>query len=1047
MSRALISLILVCLVATVGSVQAITVNVPADYTTIQAAIDASANGDSILVGPGTYTENLDYGGKALVIRSTDGPAATTLSPANTLQSLVWAESIVQHGAAFEGFTVSNGGPIETFTLRNLTDFVLQNNIFHDNVPLGTSNTAVVLCENANALVRWNLFYDNGGISCVGINEGNATIINNTMDNNARGFYTISGSGTARNNIVTNSVDYGIWGHWDELTFNNSWNNGVDFDGGASAGATNISVDPVYADTAARDYTLGATSPCIDAGDPNPLYNDEDTTRNDMGYTGGAGNIVPTRDPITLYVPGDFDAIQEALDAAVNLDTVIVGPGTYQENLNYLGKAVIVRSSDGPSATTLLPQDDSQVMIRVNGVTIPGASFEGFTVANGGPIQTVVLSNLSAFLLRDNIFHDNVPAYTNNTSVVLCNFANAVITRNIFYNNGGISCVGINEGTATIINNTMDNNARGFYTISGQGVARNNIVTNSTEYGIWGFWTVLGYNDSWGNNPDFDGGADAGTTNISADPFFFSAIGHDYVLLGISPCIDAGDPDSSYNDPDGTRNDMGALPSTGEILIPTSEWINLYCAAPTLNGEPLTHGTVLRAYDPDGVLCGIETVKSDGSFGFMKIYGDNSFTAADEGAETGDVIVLLMGGDTVQIEPAVVWNGNGEVVEACSFFDGTCMTLNLQAGWNLVSWNIGYSADIETALSGIMAQVEVVLGFDGVGLTYVPELAEFSNLTSVDYSHGYWLYMNNAAELTVCGPAISGAQSIPIKAGWNLVSYWPDTAMTVENALDAIIDDIEVAVGFDSDIQTWMPDQEVFNTLTDMNPGFGYWLHASAPGSLVYPGFAGNVARRNGDGTGIAPATVSDQWMVLYGRHITLDGQSLADGTVIEAVTADGAVCGSGVYNNDLLKMMPVYGGSARLAAVGESLQLRVNGTIVSEHVTWAGQGERLALSALTSGSGDGLPTKFALEQNYPNPFNPTTTFGFALPNATHVRLEVFNILGRRVKTLLNEEVVAGQHKVVWDGVNEAGVTVASGVYFYRLEAGNFVESKQMLLLK
>ena len=89
-----------------------------------------------------------------------------------------------------------------------------------------------------------------------------------------------------------------------------------------------------------------------------------------------------------------------------------------------------------------------------------------------------------------------------------------------------------------------------------------------------------------------------------------------------------------------------------------------------------------------------------------------------------------------------------------------------------------------------------------------------------------------------------------------------------------------------------------------------------------------------------------------------------------------------------------------------------------------------------------LPTEFALHQNYPNPFNPATEISFSLPNAADVKLEIFNIMGQRVATLADQHLEAGNHGVIWDGSH-----VASGVYFYRLEAGDFVESRKMVLLK
>ncbi len=97
--------------------------------------------------------------------------------------------------------------------------------------------------------------------------------------------------------------------------------------------------------------------------------------------------------------------------------------------------------------------------------------------------------------------------------------------------------------------------------------------------------------------------------------------------------------------------------------------------------------------------------------------------------------------------------------------------------------------------------------------------------------------------------------------------------------------------------------------------------------------------------------------------------------------------------------------------------------------------------------GSSLPTAFALSQNYPNPFNPSTNISFSLPEQTDVSLEVFNILGKKVRVLINESFAAGQHIVEWDGRNDNGVEVASGVYFYRMQTETNFQTKKMLFLK
>jgi len=94
-----------------------------------------------------------------------------------------------------------------------------------------------------------------------------------------------------------------------------------------------------------------------------------------------------------------------------------------------------------------------------------------------------------------------------------------------------------------------------------------------------------------------------------------------------------------------------------------------------------------------------------------------------------------------------------------------------------------------------------------------------------------------------------------------------------------------------------------------------------------------------------------------------------------------------------------------------------------------------------------LPTTYALSQNYPNPFNPETVIEYELPEESHVTLTVYNVLGQEIRRLENEVKPGGYYKVVWDGKNEFGGQVATGIYFYRLEAGAFTSIRKMMILK
>lgn len=94
----------------------------------------------------------------------------------------------------------------------------------------------------------------------------------------------------------------------------------------------------------------------------------------------------------------------------------------------------------------------------------------------------------------------------------------------------------------------------------------------------------------------------------------------------------------------------------------------------------------------------------------------------------------------------------------------------------------------------------------------------------------------------------------------------------------------------------------------------------------------------------------------------------------------------------------------------------------------------------------GIPS-IEISQNYPNPFNPSTTIGYSVKEAANVQLEVYNIKGQKVKTLVNDYRTPGEYNVTWDGRNETDQEVNSGVYFYRIKSEDYSSAKKMILMK
>jgi len=94
-----------------------------------------------------------------------------------------------------------------------------------------------------------------------------------------------------------------------------------------------------------------------------------------------------------------------------------------------------------------------------------------------------------------------------------------------------------------------------------------------------------------------------------------------------------------------------------------------------------------------------------------------------------------------------------------------------------------------------------------------------------------------------------------------------------------------------------------------------------------------------------------------------------------------------------------------------------------------------------------MPGSYYLLQNYPNPFNPITTLHYDLPENSFVNITIYDMLGRKVKTLINETQDAGYRSIIWDATDNNGEPVSAGIYLYQIQAGEYMQTKKMVLLK
>ena len=309
------------------------------HTTIQDALDVASDGQYVIVCPGVYTENLDFGGTDAIVLSADGPDSTTIDGGG-LGPVVMFRSGESAGATLSGFTLTNGlGESTGSTVEDLTGGGLSidnaSPTISDNIISGNAATigagVRVYGSRANPTVVQNVITDNrcddglgGGVyfdsSTSGVIENNIisdnfsrdyaggvllsevadvqvinnVIVDNTTTSDLGSGLSLYGDGSAT--IKNNIIAYGVGGAGivaigsgtvNECSYNNVYDNDTaDISAPACEVGTNFTADPLFVSRSTGDYALQAGSPCIDAGDPDSALEDVDGSRNDVGAYGG-----------------------------------------------------------------------------------------------------------------------------------------------------------------------------------------------------------------------------------------------------------------------------------------------------------------------------------------------------------------------------------------------------------------------------------------------------------------------------------------------------------------------------------------------------------------------------------------------------------------------------------------------------------------------------------------------------------------------------------------------------------------------------------------
>lgn len=1079
-----------------------TINVPNDYSSIQAGIDNAVDGDTVLVAQGTYTENLNFNGKEITVGSKflttgiEDSIFTTIINGSQNGHVVEFSNAETISSILIGFTITNGLSANGGGIYcNGSSPTLKNLIINENEATSSGGGIYLYNSNptlSNVVISENESeYDGGGINCYSSSPtiNRAAIYANTTKWNGGGISCFNNSHPVLVNVtISQNIAYQdgcgiacLYNSSVDLLNSIVWNNDnheifvassgeltVEYSDilGGSAGVEalgnaivnwiegNINENPLFVDPFNNDYNLQPVSPCVDAGDPDQAYNDPDGTRNDMGaysfrQSGIRGTVTINQEPgnvedVVIEVTGDITtSVNPSEDGSY---AIIVTAGTYNVTASLDGYYPYPISWDN--------------LVVVEGELVLGIDFDMNRILPGSIEGTVDLEDLgdvtSVQIAAGGEITNPYPVHDG-----LYYYYTLEITPGIY--DVTASLAGYQDSTVTdVIVQSIEQTLgidfilkpitylgyiAGTVTLkSGPGNVEDVVVS------VPGFDPV---------HPDANGDylltAENGT-------FYVTASLEGYTSITIRDVIVI--PDQTATGVNMTLINWDVIPGTQYLMI-------LYATA-SLDGEFLqgAASNQIAAFGPGGTEdCRGIAKRMEGnhpewdkSYHYWDLDGYWYFTIVSNN-QSGETISFK----AFDTETDSIYDCYETIVfDDCIYDESVDLTLpspvrnqeiSLIKDWNWISFNfhtdnnsinsVFASLNLDTSIHQVKNQTK--------SSTYFPGTGWVGELTQIKDGEGYLGSMLKAFDPfnfsgTAINPVINPIELIP---NWNWIGYYPLVSLPVHQALGSIIggDTIIVKNQTRSSIcigSSWIGD------LTQMEPGGGYKLKITSSGNtyLAYPIVSRTLAKEEDY---FSP----DVWKLLSGTTSNMIAivKIIIDEDVID--NSDRYIVGVFDEENNCRSIAKRENDFWYLTIVGnsdnEKLHFKVHdcekGTeyvsdreVVFKHDTIVGNfNEPYAVSFKTKSVQDiseNIPVQFELEQNYPNPFNPVTTFGYSLPEAGNARLSVYDLKGELVDILVNSYQEANHYTVNWDASK-----LSSGIYFYKLSYGGNSIIKRCLLIK
>jgi hypothetical protein len=406
------------------------------------------------------------------------------------------------------------------------------------------------------------------------------------------------------------------------------------------------------------------------------------------------------------------------------------------------------------------------------------------------------------------------------------------------------------------------------------------------------------------------------------------------------------------------------------------------------------------------------------------------------------------------------------------------TIGLDLGWNIVSFcAIPENPDMLNVFQNLVNNNSLIKiqNETGNAVEKLGAIGWVNNIGNLTATEGYYVKVASNQTMTIEGNGIPLPLGIPLTSGWNIMSY---PASSAQNALDVIqplIDDgklqkVQDEVG--NAIEN-LPTIGWVNNIGNFEPGKGYYIKVNSASAVTVnqparsPLAKSQVATLAVPPSHYLPINETNPYlpMNVYVMSANVEGEPLKTGAEIAIYYQNRCITAAALpypLNTENAYLPLIIGAD-------DPLSEEIEGFNENDPISfkiWDGN-EELLVSAKAVKYEDNagllkfnahgtivveleaqrIPKEYSLHQNYPNPFNPTTTLRYELPKPGKVEIRIFDLQGRLVNQLVSEYQEVGKYSVVWNGCDNNGVPVPSGIYFYQISTGSFSKTRKAILMK